>query len=222
MTTLTPRELEEYRALRDTIRERGTTRVWIVLAGLVAWAGLVLATAAVLATAGRHRPAPAHSGDRVRNRVRPPHRRRADRPLHPGLSSKMVPAGNTPRWPAGKDVRRPASTRCSRTTSGSPPSSTSSRLPSQGPCRSNGSSSAPFTCCSLREWRARRQAAASGDRPGTLRQLKCRSRYASGDDLQSRASRALPRYGCASAIVRSTAFCVPCHESVVSNDSCRA
>ena len=48
MTTLTPRELEEYKALRDTIRERGTTRVWVVLAGLAAWGGLVLATAAVM------------------------------------------------------------------------------------------------------------------------------------------------------------------------------
>jgi len=26
---MTPRELEEYRALRHTIRERGTARVWI-------------------------------------------------------------------------------------------------------------------------------------------------------------------------------------------------
>jgi hypothetical protein len=42
---MTPRELEEYSALRATIRERGTTRVWIVPAGLVAWAGLTIATA---------------------------------------------------------------------------------------------------------------------------------------------------------------------------------
>ena len=33
---MTPRELEEYRALRETIRERGTARVWIFVVGLVA------------------------------------------------------------------------------------------------------------------------------------------------------------------------------------------
>jgi hypothetical protein len=48
LAALTPRELEEYRTLRDTIRERGTARVWVVLAGLTAWAALVLATAATL------------------------------------------------------------------------------------------------------------------------------------------------------------------------------
>jgi hypothetical protein len=48
VTTLSPRELEEYKALRDTIRERGTTRVWVVLAGVAAWAALVLATASVM------------------------------------------------------------------------------------------------------------------------------------------------------------------------------
>lgn len=44
---MTPRELEEYRELRATIRERGTTRVWVFLAGLVAWAALTIATAAL-------------------------------------------------------------------------------------------------------------------------------------------------------------------------------
>ena len=43
---MTTRE-EEYRALRDTIRERGTTRVWIVLAGLSAWAALAIGTFAL-------------------------------------------------------------------------------------------------------------------------------------------------------------------------------
>jgi hypothetical protein len=33
----------EYRALRDTIRERGTTRLCAVLVGLVAWAALTIA-----------------------------------------------------------------------------------------------------------------------------------------------------------------------------------
>ncbi len=46
---MTPREVDEYRALRDTIRERGTTRVWIVLAGFTAWAALATATASLAA-----------------------------------------------------------------------------------------------------------------------------------------------------------------------------
>src|ERR1700730_11787007 len=44
---MTPRDLENYKSLRDTIRERGTARVWMVLAGLTAWAGLTIATAAL-------------------------------------------------------------------------------------------------------------------------------------------------------------------------------
>ncbi|MQA29404.1 MAG: hypothetical protein GEU82_06130 [Luteitalea sp.] len=47
---MTPRELEEYRSLRATIHERGTTRVWTFVAGLSAWALLVVATAAVNAS----------------------------------------------------------------------------------------------------------------------------------------------------------------------------
>src|SRR5947209_377037 len=46
---MTPRDVEEYRALRDTIRERGTTRVWVFIAGLAVWAALVIATAALAA-----------------------------------------------------------------------------------------------------------------------------------------------------------------------------
>jgi hypothetical protein len=46
---MTARELEEYRALRDTIRERGTARLWIVLAGLALWTALTT-TVAVLST----------------------------------------------------------------------------------------------------------------------------------------------------------------------------
>jgi hypothetical protein len=42
---MTPRELEEYRALRDTIRERGTTRHWIVVAGLALWCAIAVALA---------------------------------------------------------------------------------------------------------------------------------------------------------------------------------
>jgi hypothetical protein len=44
---MTPRELEEYRALRATIRERGTARVWAFMAGLTAWAAFTIATMAL-------------------------------------------------------------------------------------------------------------------------------------------------------------------------------
>jgi hypothetical protein len=40
-----PLKLEEYAALRATIRERGTTRVWLAWAGIVGWATLVSALA---------------------------------------------------------------------------------------------------------------------------------------------------------------------------------
>jgi hypothetical protein len=39
---MTPREVEEYRSLRDTIRERGTARHWIVVAGFATWALLAV------------------------------------------------------------------------------------------------------------------------------------------------------------------------------------
>jgi len=44
-----PRELEEYKALRATVRERGTARIWIFVTGVVAWAAVSLATAAIAA-----------------------------------------------------------------------------------------------------------------------------------------------------------------------------
>lgn len=47
---MTPRELEEYKALRATIRERGTARVWIFAASLGLWTGLVIATASTIPT----------------------------------------------------------------------------------------------------------------------------------------------------------------------------
>src|SRR5437867_11975508 len=47
---MTPREREEYRSLRATIRERGTARIWLFATGFSVWAGLTLATAAVTAT----------------------------------------------------------------------------------------------------------------------------------------------------------------------------
>lgn len=43
---MTPREIEEYRSLRATIRERGTQRVWIALSGLFAWAAMTILVAA--------------------------------------------------------------------------------------------------------------------------------------------------------------------------------
>jgi hypothetical protein len=47
---MTQREQEEYRALRATIRERGTARVWIFVAGIAAWAAATIATAALAST----------------------------------------------------------------------------------------------------------------------------------------------------------------------------
>lgn len=44
---MNPRSEEEYRALRATIRERGTTRVWVFFAGLTVWAVSTIATFAV-------------------------------------------------------------------------------------------------------------------------------------------------------------------------------
>ena len=47
---MTNRETEEYRALRDTIRERGTARHWVIVVGLTTWAALTLGTLAFDAT----------------------------------------------------------------------------------------------------------------------------------------------------------------------------
>jgi len=44
---VTPQQQDEYRALRQTIAQRGTAKVWIFLAGIVAWAALTMATAAL-------------------------------------------------------------------------------------------------------------------------------------------------------------------------------
>jgi len=46
---MTPTDFDEYNALRATIRERGTTRVWIVLIGTLGWAAVALTSAAVAA-----------------------------------------------------------------------------------------------------------------------------------------------------------------------------
>ena len=47
---MTPREVEEYRALRATIRERGTARIWLLFASFVAWAASTIATTALAAS----------------------------------------------------------------------------------------------------------------------------------------------------------------------------
>lgn len=44
---MTSRELEEYKALRSTIRERGTARHWMLVAGLAVWAALTIAVTAL-------------------------------------------------------------------------------------------------------------------------------------------------------------------------------
>jgi hypothetical protein len=41
---MTERDLEEYKALRATIQQRGSARPWAFLAGLSVWAGVALAT----------------------------------------------------------------------------------------------------------------------------------------------------------------------------------
>src|SRR5262245_4521492 len=46
---MTATDSDEYNALRATIRERGTTRVWIVLIGTLGWAAVALASAALAA-----------------------------------------------------------------------------------------------------------------------------------------------------------------------------
>jgi hypothetical protein len=46
---MTARDVEEYRELRATIRERGSIRLWLFVVGLAAWAALVVATAALAA-----------------------------------------------------------------------------------------------------------------------------------------------------------------------------
>ena len=47
--SMSAHEQDQYRALRDTIRERGTARIWIVVGGVIGWAALTIATAALLA-----------------------------------------------------------------------------------------------------------------------------------------------------------------------------
>jgi hypothetical protein len=44
-SSMTPRELKEYSALRATIRQRGNARPWLAVAGLAAWSAEALAIA---------------------------------------------------------------------------------------------------------------------------------------------------------------------------------
>lgn len=46
---MTPREVNEYTALRDTIRQRGSLRITLFMLTLVAWAAATIATAALAA-----------------------------------------------------------------------------------------------------------------------------------------------------------------------------
>jgi hypothetical protein len=46
---MTPREAAEYSALRATIRERGTVRLWLVLVGFLGWAALHVASSVLVA-----------------------------------------------------------------------------------------------------------------------------------------------------------------------------
>jgi hypothetical protein len=46
---MTPPSLEEYKALRVTIGQRGTARIYLFATGLVAWGALTVATAALAA-----------------------------------------------------------------------------------------------------------------------------------------------------------------------------
>ena len=50
MTIETARATEEYTALRATIRERGTARVYLFCGGMVGWAAVSVATAALAST----------------------------------------------------------------------------------------------------------------------------------------------------------------------------
>ena len=47
---MTERALEEYRALRATIRERGTARVWVFVSGMAGWGAMTIATATLAST----------------------------------------------------------------------------------------------------------------------------------------------------------------------------
>jgi hypothetical protein len=47
---MTARAQDEYTELRATIRERGTARVWVFVAGLTAWGAITVATAALATT----------------------------------------------------------------------------------------------------------------------------------------------------------------------------
>jgi hypothetical protein len=47
---MTGRELDEYRELRATIRQRGTARVWAFVVGIAMWAAATIATTALAST----------------------------------------------------------------------------------------------------------------------------------------------------------------------------
>lgn len=47
---MTERDVEEYKALRATIRQRGSARPWVFLTGLSVWAALTLGTLGIAST----------------------------------------------------------------------------------------------------------------------------------------------------------------------------
>ena len=49
---MSPHQQEEYRALRQTISQRGTAKAWIFVAGMLGWAALTMATAALASIGG--------------------------------------------------------------------------------------------------------------------------------------------------------------------------
>ena len=75
----------EYRALRDTIRERGTARLCAVLVGLIAWGALAIALLITELEGGVTLVPFVVLAGNLRNQLLHPHGCRTNRPLHSGL-----------------------------------------------------------------------------------------------------------------------------------------
>ena len=111
---MTERDLEEYKALSATIRQRGTARAWVFGAGLAAWAALALATTARLAPTDHRHSSPCARGH-FRGGLRTARRGGAHRPLPPGVLTRT--GGSRQRWPLARRWPAPAPTRCSPSSS---------------------------------------------------------------------------------------------------------
>ena len=148
---MTPRELEEYRVLRDTIRRaRNHTESGCSSSTLVAWAALTIATAALAAlpVATLLPLLVLAVGFERRSRCTPASNASAGT-FRCFSKSEDADRGWEHRVMAyGDAIRAPAAIRCSPHTSGSRRSSTSSRPFLRVQRRSNGASSGCFTCCS--------------------------------------------------------------------------